>query len=264
MARLEDAMDVFGVARVEALAELEGNPLDLRIERFGRVVAPAALAAPELDFANRITGFRAADADRLPGILDHYGALGIRPWLELVPTAEVALPAQTEVQWSRAVLYGKPRSVEPAVAVRETDDAAAVGRLLLAGSGVPADIVERHGPALGTAAERSGGRFFVVEAEGKAAAGAILTVDERVGYLAQAATLPGFRRRGFQSALLAARIEAASTAGCEIVTATAELLSGSQRNIARAGLRLAYTKPVLRFTPVAQRRGEIAQGHEAP
>ncbi|MDQ3822022.1 MAG: hypothetical protein M3321_02135, partial [Actinomycetota bacterium] len=79
--RLEAPMEAFAVARVEALGELPGNPLELRIERFGDVVAPAALAVPELDFVNRIESLRPADAGRLRGVLDFYGGLGLRPWL---------------------------------------------------------------------------------------------------------------------------------------------------------------------------------------
>jgi GNAT superfamily N-acetyltransferase len=66
-------------------------------------------------------------------------------------------------------------------------------------------------------------------------------------YLAMAGTLPEFRGRGSQAALIHARIGAAAAAGCDLVVATAAFPSSSHRNLERCGLRTAYTKPVLRL-----------------
>lgn len=248
--RLEAPLDSFGVARLEALAELPGNPLGLRIERFGTVVAPAALEDPELDFVNRIGGLTARDSSRLGEILAYYGGLGLRPWLEVAPGVELELPAATELLGFQSVFHGQARAVgEPLAQVRETPVSAAGGRLILEAFGVPADRLERHGDALARAAAACDGRILVVEAEGRPAAGAILTIGDGIGYLALAGTLPEFRGRGFQQALIAARIAAAAEAGCQLIVATAEFGSVSHRNIERGGLRTAYTKPVLRLTP---------------
>jgi GNAT superfamily N-acetyltransferase len=248
--RLEAPLESFGVARIEALAEMPGNPLDLRIERFGTVVAPAALADPELDFVNRIGGLTAQDAARVDEILAFYGGLGLRPWLEVAPGVELRLPGGTELVGFQNVFYGPARAdADPGLEVRETPEPAAAARLILEAFGVPPDRVERHGDALARATAMCGGRILVLEVERRRAAGAILTTRDGVGYLAMAGTLPEFRGRGFQQALIAARIAAAAEAGCELIVATAEFGSVSQRNIERGGLRTAYTKPVLRLTP---------------
>jgi GNAT superfamily N-acetyltransferase len=78
-------------------------------------------------------------------------------------------------------------------------------------------------------------------------AGALFVQDE-VGWLGFGATLPAFRGRGAQSAILAARIEDARKQGCStVVTETGELEegrpSGSYRNILRAGFREAGVRP---------------------
>jgi ribosomal protein S18 acetylase RimI-like enzyme len=247
--RLQAAVDAFGVARVEALAALPGNPLDLRVERFGGAVAPAACAAPDLDFVNRISCLRGRDADRLDAILAFYGGLGLRPWLEQAPGPELELEAATLLGF-QTVLYGPPEAArEQPVGVREAADAAGAGRLIVEASGAPAEVVEPHGLALAGAALKSGGRLYVAELDGGPAAGAILTTHDRLGYLALAATLPACRGRGCQGALIAARIAAAAAGGCELVVATAAFASVSQRNLERAGLRVAYTMPVFRLTP---------------
>lgn len=248
--RLEASLDSFGLARLEALAEMPGNPLGLRMKRFGNVVAPAALADPELDFVNRITRLAPRDSDRLDEILAFYASLGLRPWLEVTPRVELRLPAGTELLGFQSVLYGRPRvDVEPATDVRETTDAATAALLILEAFGVPEERIERHSGALARATAACSGRVFVIEAEGGPAAGAILTTLDGVGYLAMAGTLTQFRGRGFQQALIAARIAAAAEAECALMVATAEFGSVSQRNIERGGLRTAYTKPVLRLTP---------------
>jgi GNAT superfamily N-acetyltransferase len=252
--RLEAPLEAFGQARVEELARLPGNPLELRIERFGEVFAPAALAAPELDFVNRISGLGPRDGDRIGEILSFYGGLGLRPWLEVTPVVELELPAEAALLGFQSVLYGPVSAeTEPSLPVRETDEAVATARLLLDAFGVPPEIAERHSPPLAHASARTSGRMFVVDLDDRPVAGAILTTMDKVGYLAMAGTLPEFRGRGCQSALIKARIAAAAATGCELIVATAAFGSLSQRNIERGGLRVAYTKPVLRLTPPNQR-----------
>ena len=253
--RLEAAVDEFGVARVEALAELPGNPLGLRVERFGRAVAPAATAAPDLNFVNRISALGQPDADRFDAILGFYAELGLRPWLEVTPGVELRLPAEAALLGFQTVLAGLPALPRKVLeGPRETDEATATARLILEAFDVPTELVEPHGEALANAAARTGGRFYFVAVQDRPVAGAILTVRGRTGYLAAAATLPDFRGRGYQGALIAARVAAAAEAGCDLVVATADFASVSQRNLERAGLRVAYTKPVLRLTPPGEPR----------
>jgi ribosomal protein S18 acetylase RimI-like enzyme len=79
-------------------------------------------------------------------------------------------------------------------------------------------------------------------------AGGALFIRHGVGVLFGAATLPAYRRRGAQSALIACRIEAAMNHRCHwIVTETAQeaetLHNPSYHNLLRAGFRLAYLRP---------------------
>ena len=87
-----------------------------------------------------------------------------------------------------------------------------------------------------------------------AGAGA-LYVDGGVGWLGFGATLPPYRGRGAQSAILAARIEDARRQGCAtVVTETGELAddrpSSSYRNIVRAGFRETGVRPNYRAPSV--------------
>jgi hypothetical protein len=83
--------------------------------------------------------------------------------------------------------------------------------------------------------------YVAYDGDAPAGAGA-LYLHERIGWLGFGATLPRFRGRGAQSAILAARIEEARRRGCSAVTTeTGELEEGrpssSYRNIVRAGFR---------------------------
>jgi len=97
-------------------------------------------------------------------------------------------------------------------------------------------------PLAANVVDRPGWSCYVAY-DGDAPAGAgALYVHEGVGWLGLGATLPEFRGRGAQSAILAARIEEARRLGCTAVTTeTGELQDGrpsnSYRNIARAGFR---------------------------
>ncbi len=59
------------------------------------------------------------------------------------------------------------------------------------------------------------------------------------------ATVPEYRGRGVQSALIARRLHEAALAGCEYAVVSTHPGSGSQRNMERRGFHVAYTKAVM-------------------
>lgn len=83
---------------------------------------------------------------------------------------------------------------------------------------------------------------FLSEIAGTPVAGGALGIQNRVALFYGDATLLGFRGRGFQRALIQARLEAASAAGCELAMVSVLPGSGSQRNYERAGFNLVYMR----------------------
>jgi GNAT superfamily N-acetyltransferase len=77
------------------------------------------------------------------------------------------------------------------------------------------------------------------------AGGGSIRIDGRVAQLCGAGTLPAFRRRGVQSALLAWRLARAREAGCEVAVVTTQPASKSQQNVQRAGFHLLYPRQLL-------------------
>jgi hypothetical protein len=88
--------------------------------------------------------------------------------------------------------------------------------------------------------------FVAFDGDEPAATGSLF-VTGAVGWVGAGGTLPEFRRRGAQGALLAARIDAGIAAGCEtLVTETGEPIDGqpggSYRNLVRAGFEPLYVR----------------------
>jgi len=83
---------------------------------------------------------------------------------------------------------------------------------------------------------------FLAEIDGQPGAAGALAIHEGVALFAGASTVPEFRRRGLQTALLDARMGYARKQGCELAMIVAEPGSNSQRNAQRQGFSIAYTR----------------------
>lgn len=91
-------------------------------------------------------------------------------------------------------------------------------------------------------AARQGFLAFLAELDGRPVAAGGLAIHGGVALLAGASTIPEWRHRGAQGALLESRLEYAAQAGCDLAMIGAEPGSASQRNAERQGFRIAYTR----------------------
>ena len=85
-------------------------------------------------------------------------------------------------------------------------------------------------------------RIYLASADGRPAAMATLYVDGDMASIDGMATAPQYRRRGCQTVLLRRCITDAARAGCGLLASQTEPSSTSERNMVRAGFRIAYTK----------------------
>jgi GNAT superfamily N-acetyltransferase len=83
---------------------------------------------------------------------------------------------------------------------------------------------------------------YLARIDERVVGGATLAVRGRIAGLFGASTLPEFRKRGVQTALLEARLKRAVEAGCELAMSIAQPGSRSQRNITRQGFQTLYTR----------------------
>ncbi|SEH84408.1 Acetyltransferase (GNAT) domain-containing protein [Mycolicibacterium rutilum] len=123
-------------------------------------------------------------------------------------------------------------------------DAEAWATATLRGFGMPTDGLSD----MITASAKAGDTHqFAAWVDGEIVATGNLLVHGSIGLLNAGATLPAFRNRGLQTALIAARIAAAAEAGCRWIVAEAEKPAEgadnpSLNNLRRAGLRPLYAR----------------------
>ncbi|GAS88586.1 GNAT family acetyltransferase [Mycolicibacterium brisbanense] len=151
---------------------------------------------------------------------------------------------------------GDEQSV-PGVEVRRADDLTAWVNVVVDGFahpdgvGVPSheefprDVIERVERDL----EKAGATAYIALCEGVVAGGGSARFADGIAQLAGAATAPAYRRRGVQTALLAARLTDAAAAGCDIAVVTTAPGSQSQQNVQRRAFQLLYTRAVLVKAP---------------
>lgn len=83
---------------------------------------------------------------------------------------------------------------------------------------------------------------FLAWVDGVPAATGSLCVHDGLALLAGASTVPAYRQRGAQRALLAGRLYHASALACTLAMMCAAPASASQRNAEAQGFRIAYTR----------------------
>jgi GNAT superfamily N-acetyltransferase len=83
---------------------------------------------------------------------------------------------------------------------------------------------------------------YLARMDGRIAGGATLAVRKGIAGFFGASTLPQFRNRGVQTALLQFRMQRAVQLGCDLAVSLAQPGSISQRNITRSGFQTLYTR----------------------
>jgi hypothetical protein len=91
--------------------------------------------------------------------------------------------------------------------------------------------------AMGAAVE-----CYIARIDGALAGGATLSIRDGVAGLFGASTLPASRNRGVQTALLEVRLARAAETDCDLAVCLAQPGSTSQRNVARRGFSVLYTR----------------------
>lgn len=237
------------------VAGLEGGGAGA-VHRFGDAVATLNPELPDLDFVNRVGLL--TSPDHVAEIVSLYRERGVRPWFELLPGEQLeavaaALRAHGAGQVGfHSLLYGLPETspspVDLAVDVERIDASQADTFADVRVRGLEVTQEHREGARRVSRAwaDVDWWRLYLARIDGVPVAMAVLAVCDGLGYLANAATLPEFRGRGAQSALIARRIADAEAEGCELVVSQCVPGGTSHRNLHRAGLRVACTKAVWR------------------
>lgn len=249
---------------VEACAAVEGNPLRAEVVRISQTPVPV-LAALNYSLFNRVIALGVAEPARdadIAAIAETYADRKQTNWAVcLAPGAEPAeLAARLEEHGlQRSSDFAKvvrttenPPSVETALRIEEIgperrDDFVAVN---IGAWGVPPAFSAWFGGTLG----RPGWRHYLGYAGDDPVSTGGLYVSDDVGWLGFGATLPDYRGRGGQSAIMARRIRDAAALGCDYVhtetlAETPDKPNPSYRNMIATGFELAYLRPTYASAP---------------
>jgi len=208
---------------------------------------------------------RAEDLDRLEEFYRSHGVpaqldlcpLSDSSLLELVKDRNYGIVELNNVRYLRIGEFAgdttpaepKPAAVPSGVEIRRTTREEAkvlssiVGRSFFEGGDVPEGFDDLLTPMY----EFPGAMAYValVDGEPAAAAAGLVIREHQIVALFGAGTLPRFRGRGIQTALLRARIQAAAEEGCEYAVIVTLGGTVSERNSVRLGFQCAYSKATL-------------------
>lgn len=117
-----------------------------------------------------------------------------------------------------------------------------VGSIVASGFFGDGELPPGLGDIFETMADQPSSTSFLGLVDGAPAAAGVVVVHDGVASLAGAATLPRYRNRGAQAALLRTRLAFAASLGCDLAVVCAAPGSGSMRNALRRGFAVAYTR----------------------
>jgi ribosomal protein S18 acetylase RimI-like enzyme len=251
--RLEHATLTKGISALKRAAQFPGNPYDVDVFELSGILATRVGRLSHLPWYNALTGL----GDDNLHLLDE--ALAAYPPYTVVPTitmwATRLSPAVGAALFDRGftargvgtTLYAMPGATSPTerqeievVEIAGGERSPTFDEVLLAGYEFDHPVqrslavLENENPEV---------RRYLALIGGEPAAVAALTQHDGIAYLAGAATLPRFRGRGAQTALIRRRLSDA-LAQSELVVVTTTFTSPSQRNLERLGFRLAHLKTI--------------------
>ncbi|MFJ8812290.1 GNAT family N-acetyltransferase [Amycolatopsis thermoflava] len=209
------------------------------------------------------------DAESLAGVEKAFAAVGCPVQVELAHLVDPAIGAALTARGyrlesfenvlGRALRSGLDRVAPPGVEIRPSGDDEFAAWLDVAADGFghpddqdppsdqqfPREVLARAVRDLAG----DGVRRYTAVCDGVVAGVASMCVVDGLAQFTGAATQPGHRRRGVQTALLSARIADAAGAGCDLAVVTTQPASRSQHNAQRQGFELLYTRAVLGRLP---------------
>lgn len=249
--RMHRIFSLYDVDRVSTYRDIPGNTNRIEVRRFGSAIA---LLFPEVGFFNRVYNFSSEDTFYLDAITEFYEKSGTDFELIVPPydlDSEVAKKLTSDgFQPSQyyARLCQDPRIVElpesyAPFSIRkiERSEGEKFFRVYLDGFGADPAQHDRAIANMRQLFDLSGLYFFMAEIDRRPAGVGMLYVRDGTGYLCAGATLPEFRNRGCQSALLLCRQKLARELDLDLLASWSHFGGASNRNMLRAGMHLSHT-----------------------
>ena len=254
--RIEQNDIDYSRSRLQGMQQAQGNPLHIEIKRYGNLNAFMIVGWPDFWYGNKVLGLEPSGEIYLSEIIDLFAEHKLNFRFEIMPgNLNSSLASRLhklrfgQMGFNTAV-YGQPSlsdntSPNRQIKVREVQPNEIDLFLDLYQDGFELPRLKNNEKeAVLSWLGRAKSRLYlcIAHVDDVPAGVGILYMENRIGLLADATTLPDFRGRGFHTAMIHHRIAQAEKRGCDLLTSFVEFGSTSHRNLERAGLRVAYTK----------------------
>ena len=242
-------LEIVITKRSELSFQLAKNDLDSHVAHFANTTAFLLAKLSHLPWYNRVVGLSEDNLSYLEDILELYKSYSVPCRFEIWPCNFTAKLAYTLAKCGyypsnqTVILYRLPTkqtelhsaTLEISKASSETEKTLAF-EVMKQGYGFD----EEQSRMLAFELQVQHQDLYIALVNGEPAAAAALFISDNLAYLAGAATLPKFRSRGCQTALIQYRLQQAQN--CDAVVVTTAYASPSQHNLERMGFRVLHTK----------------------
>lgn len=242
-------------SRLNAIQKIKGNPMEVEMRRFGNAFCFSCKKIPGPAF-NTVKGLSSEDERYLEEIHDFYRQKEIPVRFEVTPAH-----ASTELlhQLHRLGFYQSDfhttlympisevsASADDSLSIRkmEKHEASIYADIYVQGFNMPAFLKDGVAQNNAVLFDHDQWTFYLASVDGEPTGIGVVFIKDHIATLAAAATLPSFRNRGIQGALIQQRIHQAYREECSLVVGQAKFGSVSQNNMERAGMGIAYTKAI--------------------
>ena len=163
-----------------------------------------------------------------------------------LPEAEIAqlgfIGDYQECIWGRTIEAGEsfPDAADSRIRLATSNDRDTFARVLNLGYEVDEDAV--RGKIFASTIGLPGWYHYLVDYDGEPGSASVLYVTEGVAQLFVATTIPAFRGRGGQRALIQRRLADGQAAGCDLATSQTVIDNASPRNMARQGFEQLHLR----------------------
>ncbi|MCM3576415.1 GNAT family N-acetyltransferase [Mesobacillus sp. AQ2] len=246
-------------SRLTEMQKIDGNPMKVEIQKFGNATAFSVKNIPGPSF-NTVKGLRKGDENQIGKIIDFYKQKEIPVRFELTPghTSPELLTHLSETGYYHndfhTTLYAsrsnelKPSYVlgDQKIVIRKlkSNEFDTFAEIYTKGFEMPPFLKSGIAQNNEILYNIKNWAFYLASYEKEPAGIGVLFIKDRIATLAAATTLPTFRKKGIQSALIKYRIYQAYLKKCDLIVGQAKFGSVSQNNMERAGLSIAYTKAI--------------------
>lgn len=243
--------------RMRAIQLRAGNPNEVEMKSFG---GATALSAKDMPVAfNKVWGFGKEELPLLDEIIRFYQERHLSFAMDVTPVSldeemAAALHAKGLYQQGfHTAFYGVPLTWEDqrpndiVIKKASLQEMELFSRLFHESLEVPSDIPE-NAESFSILNSDPAWSLYIGCLHGRPAAFSMLYVsDDGIACFGMAGTLPAFRGKGLQTAMLHRRMADAKGKGCRLVVAQSEYGTSSFHNLQRIGMRVAYTKALWIF-----------------